>query len=47
MLSRLILTDFRNHAEAALHPGRGFVVPRAQAPQSSLRKSRASSPVSA
>ena len=26
MLSRLILTDFRNHAEAALHPGRGFVV---------------------
>jgi len=26
MLSRLILTDFRNHAEAVLHPGRGFVV---------------------
>jgi DNA replication and repair protein RecF len=26
MLSRLVLTDFRNHAEAALHPGRGFVV---------------------
>ena len=26
MLSRLILTDFRNHAEAALHPGAGFVV---------------------
>ena len=26
MLSRLVLTDFRNHAEAVLHPGRGFVV---------------------
>jgi len=26
MLSRLILTDFRNHAEAVLHPGCGFVV---------------------
>ncbi|HEX4695285.1 DNA replication/repair protein RecF [Sphingomonas sp.] len=26
MLSRLMLTDFRNHAEAVLHPGRGFVV---------------------
>jgi len=26
MLSRLILTDFRNHAEAVLHPARGFVV---------------------
>ena len=26
MLSRLTLTDFRNHAEAVLHPGRGFVV---------------------
>lgn len=26
MLSRLILTDFRNHAEAMLRPGRGFVV---------------------
>ncbi|RHW18784.1 DNA replication/repair protein RecF [Sphingomonas gilva] len=26
MLDRLILTDFRNHAEAALRPGPGFVV---------------------
>ena len=26
MLSRLILTDFRNHAEAVLHAGAGFVV---------------------
>ncbi len=26
MLSRLVLTDFRNHAEAVLRPGRGFVV---------------------
>jgi DNA replication and repair protein RecF len=26
MLSRLILTDFRNHAEAVLHPERGFIV---------------------
>ena len=26
MLSRLILTDFRNHAEAVLRPGPGFVV---------------------
>ena len=26
MLSRLILTDFRNHAEAALRPGAGFVI---------------------
>ncbi|MBS0478789.1 MAG: DNA replication/repair protein RecF [Proteobacteria bacterium] len=26
MLSRLVLTDFRNHAEAVLHPGCGFVV---------------------
>ncbi len=26
MLSRLILTDFRNHAEAVLRPGHGFVV---------------------
>ena len=26
MLSRLVLTDFRNHAEAVLHAGAGFVV---------------------
>src|SRR5258706_6005945 len=26
MLSRLILTDFRNHADAAIEPGPGFVV---------------------
>lgn len=26
MLSRLVLTDFRNHREAVLQPGRGFVV---------------------
>jgi DNA replication and repair protein RecF len=26
MLSRLVLTEFRNHAEAVLLPGRGFVV---------------------
>ena len=26
MLSRLVLTDFRNHAEAVLHVGAGFVV---------------------
>lgn len=26
MLSRLVLTNFRNHEEAVLHPGRGFVV---------------------
>ncbi|MES2096464.1 MAG: AAA family ATPase, partial [Pseudomonadota bacterium] len=26
MLSRLILTDFRNHADAVLSPERGFVV---------------------
>ncbi len=26
MLSRLVLTDFRNHADAAIEPGPGFVV---------------------
>jgi len=26
MLSRLVLTNFRNHEEAVLHPGHGFVV---------------------
>jgi DNA replication and repair protein RecF len=26
MLSRLVLTDFRNHADLTLQPGAGFVV---------------------